>query len=298
MESKFQEWINRLTRRGFNNADQDRRTSEIYTANISLQELLDVQKHPETYNKQYKWNVIKAFLDRHYFSNARLSTTGQPNVVDPINKARDEVLALRDNDNYDKDVYRIALKILLETGDYDTFLHQIGKELDIQWLKEDRFVPLVIKISKLTDRRTSWQNRTNAEKSYIYYAIRGHVVTKNYIPDAVIEFCNELDGQHNSVWRMLMMFSIYGSPPRKNQILTHELSEVERLELLLRLRRYYRPVQTFGTIFVDETKCEITWKLGTLNKLTISTCRDPEEFRYVVQMFFQPRPVPALVFMS
>lgn len=298
MESKFQEWITLLTRRRFNNADQDRRTSEIYTANISLQELLDIQEHPETYNKQYKWNVIKAFLDRHYFSNARLSTTGQPNVVDPINKARDEVLALRDNGNYDKDVYRIALKILLETGDYNTFLHQIEKEPAIQSLTERRVAPQRIIISKLTDNRTEWRNRTNAEKSYIYYAIRGHVVTKNHIPERVIAYCEQLDGQPNSVWRTLMMFSIYGPPPRSNQILTQELSEVKRLELLLRLRRYYGPIPTNGAIFVDESKCEITCKLGVFDKLTVSTCRDPEEFRYVVRMFFQLRPVPDLVFMS
>ena len=298
MESEFQEWIRLLTRRRFNNADQDRRTSEIYTANISLQELLYIQKHPETYNNQYNWNVVKAFLDRNYFSNEQLSTTGQTYVVDSINNARDKVLALRDSDSYDEDVYRIALKILLETGDYNTFLYQIQKEQDIQPLKERRVVPGTIKISKLSDNRTSWANRTLAEKSYIYYAIRGHVVTKNHIPDAVIAYCKQLDGQPNSVWRMLMMFSIYGPPHRSNQILTHELSEVKRLELLLRLRRYYGPIPTNGAIFVDETNCKITWKLGTLNKLTISTCSDPEEFRYVVRMFFQPRPVPDLVFMS
>ena len=56
--------------------------------------------------------------------------------------------------------------------------------------------------------------------------------------------------------------------------------------------RYYGPFRRTVLLYLlMNIKCEITCKPGVFDKISVSAREDPEEFRYVVRMFFQPRPL-------
>ena len=211
-------------------------------------------------------------------------TPKQQQKNNEIDNLRELLLA---TPNAKENTYRIALKVLLESADYTSFLNKPREP--------EPFLPAMQNTSKLIDNRTNKKMayKLMSEKTYIYYALRGHVTTGRDLPTEVIEKCKRLDDMNpdNVLQRVLIMFAIYGPPPRSNAKIKSPLSEQRRLELLMRIRHYYAPIPTNPSIFVDESNCTIACKLEAQSKISVSTCKDPEEFRYVVQMLLQPRPL-------
>jgi len=240
-----------------------------------------VQKIGYTGDKS-SWAAVKAILDRSFFPQVQTITVQQQKKIDKIVKLRSEVLA-----SPDESTYRFALKVLLETADYDTFLTCVHNRQP-----SGPFTPPLLNINNITDVRNKNMDTLFAcEKFYTFHAIRGHVTTGVELPQEVFEICRALDTTDNVLHRVLIMFAIYGPPPRNEAQKEKRLSERQRLELLMRLRHYYDPIPTNSSIFVDEYQCTILCRPETLLKISVSTCKDPEEFRYVVQMLLQPWPL-------
>lgn len=238
-----------------------------------FQQMRSVQKIDYTGDKS-SWTTVKAILDRSFFPRVQIVTVKQQKKIDRIKQLRDKVLA-----SQDENTYRFALKVLLETADYDTFLTYVSNRQP-----SEPFTPPVLNINNITDVRNKDMGALLAcEKFYTFHAIRGHVTTGIELPQEVFEMCRTLDTSDNVLHRVLIMFAIYGIDTR--------LSERRRLELLMRLRDCYHPIATNPSIFVDESNCTIVCRPETQPKISVSAREDPEEFRYVVQMLLQPRPL-------
>ena len=282
MESKLHEWIREMWNQKRNIANQERKTSDQTLTQLQdFQNVRSVQKIGYTGDKS-SWAAVKAILDRSFFPQVQTITVQQQKKIDKIVKLRSAVLASQDDDTY-----RFALKVLLETADYDTFLTHVRDR------QPKRSKQKLLTMSNITDVRNkeTMGDLLACEKFYVFHAIRGHVTTGVELPQEVFEICRALDTNDNVLHRVLIMFAIYGPPPRNEAQKEKRLSERQRLELLMRLRHYYDPIPTNSSIFVDEYKCTILCRPETLLKISVSTCRDPEEFRYVVQMLLQPRPL-------
>lgn len=280
MDSKLEQWIRLIWNQKRTTTEQERKTSD-----QSVDVLLDFQAsrsrgEEKSYEGPKDWNIIKANLDRYFFPEVQNLTPKQNNRMNQIEQLRVEILKTPGESR----TYRIALKVLLETADYEYFLESVRNNSPESNKNEFK------SMSKLVDARANpFQN----EKPYIYYALRGCATTGRDLPLDVIKTCKRLDDVYPDtvLRRVVIMYGIYGPPSRKNTIIKSPLTEQRRLELLMRLRQCYDPIPTNPSIFVDESDCTIACKLETRPKISISTCKDPEEFRYVVQMLLQPRPL-------